>query len=318
MAWRVTKHRPRYLKSELIRTYAGESPDYFNVKENKWYSTNSGSELVTNGTFTSNTTGWTALTSTLSVTNGSLVITNVGTNYGSASQTINTTIGKKYTLKVSADSGTSTATFDFTNGTTSRLYNAISGHYETTIDFIAQATTVTLSFINASNVAGQISYAQNISMFETNIMIGSEITESRNYLNHIVHADADGGVLYVEELPKIEYKNVVKAEEYLGKNALTAWVNFDGTTTPPIINDSYNVSAVIRVSTGVYDVYFKEDMNTKLYSKVITGDVGNAIFTASHLSNYPNLLNKCTVRSYNGSLASTNGILDVVIFGGKN
>ena len=30
-------------------------------------------------------------------------------------------------------------------------------------------------------------------------------TNSRNYLNHIVHADNDGGVLYVEELPKTQY-----------------------------------------------------------------------------------------------------------------
>lgn len=296
----VKSHRPRYLKSDLVRTYPTEQPDYFDITKNKWYNTLAVSELVTNGTFDTNTTGWTPLTSTLTVVNGILVITNVGTNYGSASQTINTTIGKKYTLKVSVDSGTSTASFDFTNGATSRLYSVVSGHYETTIDFIAQAVTVTLRFVNASNVAGHISYAQNISIFETNIMIGSEITESRNYMNHVVHADASGNVLYVEELPKIEYKNIIKAEKYLGSNAIALSVAFDLTTTPITIKGKMiGAKAVIRTGTGIADIYLKDDLKgTELKLEGISN--GNQVRVLAIADN------KITIETSNSSGTATN------------
>lgn len=145
---------------------------------------------------------------------------------------------------------------------------------------------------------------------------GVEITNSRNYLNHIVYADNDGGVLYVEELPKIEYKDIVKANEFKGKNACTAWVNFDGTTTPPTIKDSYNVSAVIRTSAGVYDIYFKESMDNVNYNTIITSNFGSN--DCSHI--VPRTLNKVTVATYvstSGSNASYT-YNNVHIDGGKN
>lgn len=315
----VSSHRPRYLESELVRTYAGESPDYFNVKENKWYSTNNGSELVTNGTFTSNTTGWT-INGTGAVENNRLKLTSNGTGaYATAS--ITTEIGKTYRFTAMLSTGTTNALLWI--GTTSgasdiAVYSTSSNTNNVSFEFVANTTTTYIKLINELGTNGVYAYYDSISCYLKNITPTTEITNGRNYLNHIVYADNDGGVLYVEELPKIEYQDVVKANEFKGKNACTAWVSFDGTTTPPTTRDSHNVSAVVTVSTGVFDIYFKESMDTKLYSKVITGDVSNAIFAASHSTNYPNLLNKCTVHSYNGSLASTNGILDVVIYGGKN
>ncbi len=47
-----------------------------------------------------------------------------------------------------------------------------------------------------------------------------------------------------------------------------AWVNFDGTTTPPTIRASYNVSSVVRDGTGLYTVNFTNPMPDALYCTV--------------------------------------------------
>lgn len=147
---------------------------------------------------------------------------------------------------------------------------------------------------------------------------GVEITNSRNYLNHIVHADNDGGVLYVEELPKVEYKDIVKANEYRGKNACTAWVNFDGITTPPTIRDSYNVSSVVRTSTGNFDVYFSSTMDNSNYC--ISGIVdGTANSTIVNMEVCLYATNKVSIGIGSNTLGAVNSIYtNVQIFGGKN
>ena len=143
---------------------------------------------------------------------------------------------------------------------------------------------------------------------------GVEITNSRNYLNHIVHADNDGGVLYVEELPKIEYKDIVKANEFKGKNACTALISFDGTTTPITIRDSYNVSAIIRVATGVFDIYFKEQMDNTGYSIAGTGQY--YYVESPPLNRY---LNKVQITTgVTGSTRYNDAGTTVIIMGGKN
>ena len=154
---------------------------------------------------------------------------------------------------------------------------------------------------------------------------GTEITNGRNYLNHIVYADNDGGVLYVEELPKIEYKDIVKANEFKGKNACTAWVNFDGTTTPPTIRDSYNVSAVIRTSTGTYDIYFKELMDNVNYGVFGTSNNSGSAFGSYVISGAPTAttndgkyLNKVTIGVVNTNATYNPISASVEIKGGKN
>lgn len=66
-----------------------------------------GENLVTNGTFDSGTTGWTATNSNLSVVNGKLRITNstAGT-YGDASQLVPVVAGKTYTFNIETTDGT--------------------------------------------------------------------------------------------------------------------------------------------------------------------------------------------------------------------
>ena len=77
---------------------------------------------------------------------------------------------------------------------------------------------------------------------------GVEIPESRNYMNHIVYADNDGSPLYVEELPKIEYKDSLQVNSLnvlSGFNLNQTWQNvtssrvagvtYTNTTGKPIV-----------------------------------------------------------------------------------
>jgi hypothetical protein len=59
-----------------------------------------GTELVTNGTFTTDTSGWTTNGSTLSISSNKLVVT-ITSAYGYAYQSVPTVIGKTYTLSFS-------------------------------------------------------------------------------------------------------------------------------------------------------------------------------------------------------------------------
>lgn len=146
-----------------------------------------------------------------------------------------------------------------------------------------------------------------------------EITESRNYLNHIVHADQNGQVTYVEELPKIEYKDIVKANEYKGKNACTAWAIYDSTTTPPTIIDSYNISSIIRISSGVYDLYFAEEMDTKSYS--ISGlkkDMASLLDGHLTVIYQENTTKKLKIQSIENGTSFDSSYVSIQVFGGKN
>lgn len=125
-----------------------------------------GTELVTNGTFDTDTTGWTAVDSMLSVESGKLRVTNVGANAGYGHQAITTVVGKTYTLS-----------FDFTQGTSSNaaiyvgngpgsgaLGGAITsgtGKYAGT--FTATATTTYLTPVNLQAVDTRYSDFDNIS-----------------------------------------------------------------------------------------------------------------------------------------------------------
>ena len=148
---------------------------------------------------------------------------------------------------------------------------------------------------------------------------GVIISASRNYLDAIVWADQNGQIEYVEQLPKTVYLDEVKANEYKGKNACTAWVSFDGTTTPPTIRDSFNVKAVIRTGTGVYEIYFNTPMDNTNYTLVGTcrevSAAGERLLGG--LDGYY-FLNSVRVVTSTAGASAVNANSDVTIYGGKN
>ena len=136
--------------------------------------TNAGSELITNGTFDTDTTGWTAYNSVISVDSNRLKIddtANAG-SWSSAVQEISTEIGKTYYLTFTytsssdtfivghyagsyASAGAGTAPTSFTD------YGTTSGTYTRMI----AATTTTTSIIFAVNNQG-VSFVDNITFKE--------------------------------------------------------------------------------------------------------------------------------------------------------
>lgn len=319
----VKSYEPRYLSSELVRRYAGESPDYYDVIKNKWFNTDAGSELVSNGTFDINTNGWTAENgATFSQLNGSIGVLSPSGNAAYASQLIsNLTIGKKYTAycynsyggTVGRDRGIQIRTSD-TSSIVSANYIKTSGLI--LISFIATQTShyvyLTVDAISANDYA----YFDNISVFATDIVPTTEITESRNYLNHIVYADQNGQVTYVEELPKIEYKDVIKANEYRGKNACTFYANIDMATTPPTVRESYNLATAIRTGNGYLDIYFDDEMDYNSYSIVCCT---NDLLLLRDEGGASRQLNKVSlVVATTGGTPTNADNLSIAIFGGRN
>lgn len=207
MAYGVSKYAPMY-GTLRNRTVAGENPDYFDLGLQKWFSTTGGSELVTNGTFDSGTSGWTATSATLAVINKTIQITTTS-NYGAVKQAITPlVIGRRYKFSssVSINSGSQFIVRVKDSTDTNYIYSSTwfttsSSQY---IEFIALETTMYVEITLGKNVAGDIGYVDNISVFEATPTIGTEITP-RTYLDCVVYADHNGQVEYVEQLPKTMY-----------------------------------------------------------------------------------------------------------------
>ena len=145
----------------------------------------------------------------------------------------------------------------------------------------------------------------------------TEIVESRNYLNHIVHADQNGQVTYVEELPKIEYKNVIKANEYQGKNACTAWAKYDITTTPPTFKEGFNAGALVRITTGEYDFYTETPYDT-LNACPTVGFKRSVSSVANSNYIFQTSLNKFHATHLENGVVQNGEEITIHIFGGKN
>ena len=148
------------------------------------------------------------------------------------------------------------------------------------------------------------------------LVIGSEIT-SRTYPQYETYTDASGQLAYVRELPKIEYKDIVKANEFKGKNACTAWANIDMTTTPPTIRDGYNVGSVIRTSAGNGDIYFKELMDNTNYT-IFSSNGQNIASNIASNTGHSKTLNMFKITHWENG--TTYNLPDLYIFikGGKN
>lgn len=313
----VKPYEPRYLASELVRRFAGEQPDYYDVESNKWFNCDAGVELVTNGDGTS-TVGWTNGTgATISTENGRLKL--VTTANTSAYQSLSLIAGKTYRIKGQVQgNGTLQAQVMINNETTivtngTFFYSDVnSSSFNSTFVATENTTKIHLRFTGAGT-----GYFDGISVFPVDIVPTTEITESRNYMNHIVHADTDGGVLYVEELPKIEYKNVIKAEEYLGSQIIIGRARINPATTPPTIIDydeNINgiIKGVVRTATGVCEVYIDNQDNNS-YS-VMCSTVGGASAGADTFTNSKFKVYTVAISPYSLS----NIEFTVTIFGGRN
>jgi hypothetical protein len=315
-AYGVTPYRPRYVDGDLIAERDGDVPNYYDVKNNQWYSTVANSELVTNGTFDTNVSGWTVTAGSFVFSSGTGRLNNGSSTVNTITQTITTEVGKAYKFK---------ASYQVTVGWLQILAGGVQIHAGTltgsaTVEyqFIAQSTSTVISF-TTDNTAGTNVYIDNVSVYKKDLALSTPIANSRNYLDAIVYADNNGQPTYVEQLPKTEYKDIIKANEYQGKNACTAWVNFDGTTTPPTIRDRFNVKAVIRTATGNFDIYFDKPMDNVNYTPVYgvrTDGSGTWVHITSNT--VAPSLQKISTLIGNGTSLVNSTMATLQIFGGKN
>lgn len=129
-----------------------------------------GSELVTNGDFSSGTTGWTAINATQAVVGGQLEVTQTAANARSETS-FTTVIGRTYLVTAQARVGTAssaTVTAREGSGAFTQLNTAsTTSSTLTTLSFYFTATTTTsLVQLATPNAAGVTCYFDNISVRE--------------------------------------------------------------------------------------------------------------------------------------------------------
>lgn len=100
-----------------------------------------GTELVTNGTFDTDISGWTATNVTTSVSGGQVTVTNSGESNGTLSQSRTTVVGKTYVLTGFAQNGTGTGRIYVGSG-----YMIPSGS-TSSLTFVATSITTTISLL---------------------------------------------------------------------------------------------------------------------------------------------------------------------------
>ena len=158
-----------------------------------------GSELVTNGTFDTDVSGWAGGNATLSAVSASLRVTNDSSNYGYSYQAISTVIGKTYAVSVTRGSTTSGAVPSLRVGTSIAGFQnkiiLVSSAGDYTAVFVATSTTTYISVLVGSNVAGQYTEFDNVSVKEV-LFDQGDLT----LFNHPagiprIEYDADGNVL---------------------------------------------------------------------------------------------------------------------------
>lgn len=124
-------------------------------------------ELITNGTFDTDATGWSATGGAgLSSVDGKLKINNDTANFGGTTQTIATAAGRAYVLTGQIEIGNTAITFRARNEPNSavlatRIVNT-TGAYK--LHFVALSSTTQVQIINADGTIGDFSLADDISV----------------------------------------------------------------------------------------------------------------------------------------------------------
>ena len=124
-----------------------------------------GSELVTNGTFASNTTGWTAANSgVLSVDSARLKITNGIASAGRAHQAITVVVGKTYTISVEGITGTSGPNIRIGNAANGADYGNSTANGVSSFTITPTQTTIYITLKPNSNTNGNTALFDNVSV----------------------------------------------------------------------------------------------------------------------------------------------------------
>jgi len=290
-------------------------------------------ELVTNGTFDTDISGWVAsnanITLSWSSSDSSLIMADLNGDVSSKAETIISVIaGQKLTIKFDIVASDAIAGIYFymdgilIGGTGANIVGTHTFNYTPTV---SGNIVFALSHGTSANRTSRI---DNVSIFGTTS--GTAYSPQFTYLNNekgkLLGVEVVGGVPvalhYMEGAPKI-VESVAKFDKVIaeveGKNSCTAWVNFDGTTTPPTIRDSFNVSDVVRTTTGNYDVYFNESMDTTNYVGAASAGASSNDPSDRNVACYPTSTTYCKLEVYaTATIQVDTEVASLIIMGGKN
>lgn len=159
-------------------------------------------------------------------------------------------------------------------------------------------------------------------------VLAGEVKQLRNDETNVISYEAGAGVDIRLNLADEDYPGqsagveILKSNGDFIKNQCTAWVNFDGTTTPPTIRDSFNVNDVVRTATGLFEIHFEVAMDNISY----IGAANNCNFNTQDSDNLGRVIN-CIASTtlimfvQTGNISPTlqnHQFSNVQIFGGKN
>jgi hypothetical protein len=142
-----------------------------------------GSELVVNGTFPTDTTGWTATAATLAVVSGELEVTNTGASAGFAdSDAFATVVGTAYIVGYTARRGTSSSVgieVKTAGGTEASVTITSTSNVNGFLYFVASSTSTFIRVTSNQAVLGRTGYFDNLSCkaaSETTVTVTSDWT----------------------------------------------------------------------------------------------------------------------------------------------
>lgn len=209
-----------------------------------------GPELVTNGTFDTATTGWTASNSTLSIVSAALRITISANGAAYATRTITCVVGKSYqaSMQVVADAVTGIMSLSIgtsAGGTQTSTVSIAAGAGTISLIFIATATT---QHVSATAAAGALA-AETFDV--------DNITVKLLDGNHKLQATAGNRPVLSARLNLLTYSEEFNNAAWTKTRATitaNATVAPDGTTTADTLVEDTTVSnthIVLGTSTGV-------------------------------------------------------------------
>ena len=206
-------------------------------------STATGANLVTNGNFDTNTTGWTAFNSaTLSVDSGRLKVTNGTSSAGYAYQEITVVIGQRYTVNLEGITGTSASNIRIGTAANGADYGNKIGSGLANISLTATSTSLFVTLKPNSNTNGNNALFDNVVVKQEDAPRDYSANIKGSGTNKTLTANGNAGVGY--ELGNYygsamtfdgtgDYLSITSNTDFaLGTGDFTVecWVKFDALT----------------------------------------------------------------------------------------
>lgn len=203
-----------------LDSYSGFG-DYFDSKKNKWYKNVS---IIADDFNDGTLQGWVASDNGIVTNVNGTLKTFMGTiDSMHAYKALTCVVGKQYKLNIKVNTGTDDTYLCIGDASLPTKYvgQVVTKGSTSSVTFIADVTTVYIRLFLNTTTDNTYTFTDYISVYPINqdgtidLSNAVEITESRNYLNHIVYADHNGQVTYVEELPKAQYTKELTVSDKL-------------------------------------------------------------------------------------------------------